>query len=314
MKQTSKKRRHRKTRPIPLWHLLVLALLLLALYIYGINSRYSGTIQYGDGAPDPKTSAVVHFIDVGQADASCIVLPDGETLLIDAGSNASEHQLLSYLEKYGIRHIDYAVFTHPHEDHIGGAEAVLGACEVDCVILPQAVSTSVTYEVMLDAIAAEGCSVQYGVPGSTYMLGDASFSILGPVSTDDENLNNASIILSLQYGQNKFLFTGDAEEAAETEVLLREPAALNADVLKVGHHGSSTSSSEVFLAAVSPDVAVISCGENNEYGHPHTSTLARLSLFTDHIIRTDQLGSVRVYSDGNVLWVQSERTGTEREG
>ena len=183
------------------------------------------------------------------------------------------------------------------------------ACTVEHVILPKTVTTTATYDYLLDAIADEGCSVQYAVPGSTYILGDASFTVLGPVSDDSENLNNASIILSFQYGQTTFLFTGDAEEPAETAALLRDPAALNADVLKVGHHGSSTSSSELFLAAVSPDAAVISCGESNEYGHPHSEVLKRLDVFTDHIFRTDRLGSVRIYTDGEVLWVQSERDG-----
>ncbi len=305
MKHTSKKRRRRKSRPIPLSHLCIAFLLLLALYIYDINSRFSGIIQYGDGTPDPTTSAVVHFIDVGQADAACIVLPGGETMLIDAGSNASENQLLSYLAKYGIRQIDYAVFTHPHEDHIGGADAVLEMCSVDCVILPDTVSTSVTYEVMLEAIAAEGCTVQYAVPGNSYPLGDGAFTILGAYPAE-ENLNDASVILSFIYGNTSFLFTGDAEVTAENAVLLRDPAACNADVLKVGHHGSSTSSSALFLAAVSPDVAVISCGALNEYGHPHSVTMTPLSAFTDHIFRTDEHGSIRVFTDGALLRVQSD--------
>ncbi len=311
MKKTSQKQRRKKQRTNSenFLKFITVILLMLALYIYNFNNRHTGTLQYGEGTPDLTSSAVVHFIDVDQADAVCVVLPTGETLLIDAGSNASENQLLSYLAKYGICRIDYAVFTHPHEDHIGGGDAVLDACAVEHVILPETESTTATYDRLLDAIADEGCSVQYAVPGNTYILGDASFTILGPVSTDDENLNNASIILSFRYGQTTFLFTGDAEEAAETAVLLRDPTALDADVLKVGHHGSSTSSSELFLAAVSPDVAVISCGENNEYGHPHSEVLKRLGIFTDHIFRTDQLGAVRIYTDGSVLWVQSESDG-----
>lgn len=306
-----KKRKHRRRRnPRDRFELFlkltVVLLLLLALYIYDFHSLHAGVLQLGEGIPDPQTSAVVHFIDVGQADAACVTLPGGEVLLIDAGTNASENKLLSYLDKYGIRHIDYAVFTHPHEDHIGGADAVLEACSVDCVILPEAVSSSVTYEVMLDAIAAEGCAVQYATPGNSYPLGDGSFTILGAYPAE-ENLNDASIILSFVFGNTSFLFTGDAEITAENAVLLRDPAACDADVLKVGHHGSSTSSSALFLAAVSPDVAVISCGALNEYGHPHSETMKRLSVFTDHIFRTDEVGSVRVYSDGERLWVQSER-------
>ena len=235
------------------------------------------------------------------------MLPDGKTVLIDAGTNQSEHQLLSYLARYGIRRIDYAVFTHPHEDHIGGADAVLDACEVQHVILPDAVTATSTYEIMLEKIEAEGCSVSTAVPGTVYPLGDASFTVLGPVGTYEDNLNNASILLRFCYGETSFLFTGDAEADAEAAALLRDSAALNADVLKVGHHGSFTSSSELFLAAVTPDVAVISCGAQNEYGHPHAEILDRLQKHTDHIFRTDTLGSIRIYSDGTSLLVQSDR-------
>ncbi len=308
--KSSKKRRNNKRRRDNAEHFgkfVIVALLLLALYIYDFNSRYTGTSQMGEGAPDPASSAIVHFIDVGQADAACIVLPSGEVLLIDAGSNDSEDYLLSYLAKYGIRRIHYAIFTHPHEDHIGGADAVFNACRIDHVILPAAVTTTSTYQILLDCIAKEGSTLRYAAPGDTYILEDASFTLLGPVSTEEENLNNASIIISFTYGETTFLFTGDAEESAETAALFRDPTALDADVLKVGHHGSSTSSSELFLAAVSPDVAVISCGALNEYGHPHKEVLSRLSRFTEHIFRTDLLGSIRVYSDGEVLWVQSDK-------
>jgi len=313
MKKTSKRKR-RKQRQDQIEHFgkfVIIALLLLALYIYDYNTRFSGTIHYGDGTPNPQTSAVVHFIDVGQADAACIVLPSGEAILIDAGSNASEDQLLSYLARYGIRHITYAVFTHPHEDHIGGADAVFDACKIDHLIMPEVVTATSTYEILLDCIEKEGSTVQYAAPGNTYIVGEASITILGPVSDDDENLNNASIILSFRYRDTTFLFTGDAETAAESAAMLRNPTACNADVLKVGHHGSSTSSSELFLAAITPDVAVISCGSFNEYGHPHTAVLNRIKRFTDHIFRTDELGSIRIYSDGETLLVQSDRSITK---
>lgn len=307
-RKTKRRRKHRAHDNFE--HFLkfaVVILLLLALYIYDFNSRYPGAVLFGEGMPDASSCAVVHFIDVGQADAACIVLPGGETMLIDAGSNASENKLLSYLARYGIRHIDYAVFTHPHEDHIGGAEAVLNACDIDHVIVPDVVTTSVTYEIMLDAIADEGCTLEYAIPGSTYTLGASSFTILGPHTLDEENLNDASIVLSFTFGETSFLFTGDAEAAAESEVLLHHPTACNANVLKVGHHGSSTSSSALFLAAVSPDIAVISCGALNEYGHPHSAVLERLRVFTEHIFRTDEHGSIRVFTDGTLLWAKSDK-------
>ena len=298
MKQSKK-----KNNSIGKW--ILTALLLLAVYIY--NNHTKTDIRFGDDTADTASSAVVHFIDVGQADAACIVLPGGETMLIDAGCNASEDQLLAYLSKYRITHIDYAIFTHPHEDHIGGADAVLGACEIDHVLLPDAAAATSTYEIMLDCIATEGCSVRYAVPRDTYTLGDASFTILAPITVDEKDLNNASIMLSFRYGDTTFLFTGDAESSSESAVLAEYAAALDADVLKVGHHGSSTSSSDAFLAAVSPDAAVISCGTDNDYGHPHTETLESLGNYTEHIFRTDRLGSVRIYTDGHELVVQSDR-------
>ena len=291
---------------------LSVVLLLLGLYLYNCRIRHIGFMQFGTALPDPDTLAAVHFIDVGQADAACAVLPGGEVLLVDAGSNASEDQLLSYLARYGIKKIDIAVFTHPHEDHIGGADAVFDACDIKSVLLSDAVAATSTFDILTDCIADEGCTVQYAVPGDTYSLGDACLTVLGPAMQDEENLNNESILLHLQYGDTSFLFTGDAEEPAETAAVLRAPDALKADVLKVGHHGSSTSSCEAFLDAVRPKVAVISCGTYNEYGHPHAAAVERLQAFTEHIFRTDRLGAIRVYSDGETLYVQSERTETDK--
>ena len=288
---------------------LLIFLVLLALHLYNCMVRGNESPFPDHTASPDQALAVVHFIDVGQADAACIVLNSGETVLIDAGSNASEDKLLSYLSKYGIRQIDYAIFTHPHEDHIGGADAVLDACRVMHVILPDAVSTTSTYDILLDKIAEEACSVSAARVGDTYTVGDASFSILGPVNTDDtENLNNASIILRFVCGDTSFLFTGDTESDAESAALhtLGEEA-FSSTVIKVAHHGSSTSSSDAFLSAVSPDAAVISCGAQNEYGHPHKETLQRLSVYTDHIFRTDLSGSIRISTDGETLTVKADR-------
>jgi len=290
--------------------LVIFALLLLALYIYNANTKDPGATVYDSGTLDAEKTMAVHFIDVGQADAAYIVLPDGASMLIDAGENASEDALAAYFDRYDIDTLDYAVFTHPHEDHIGGADVVFDLCTVKNVILPDAEATSSTYEKMLSCIADSGAEVILAEVGDTYTLGTASFEILGPVSPSSDDLNNASILLRLTYGETSFLFTGDAEAKAEAAALSAVGRTkLNADVLKVGHHGSSTSSSEAFLEAVTPSVAVISCGEDNDYGHPHDTALQRLASYTEHIFRTDQLGSVRVFSDGTALLVQSDRSG-----
>ena len=288
---------------------LLVFLILLSLYLYNFIARDHVPPLIDQTENTVLSSAVVHYIDVGQADAACIVLNSGETVLIDAGSNASEDKLLSYLSKYGIHRIDYAVFSHPHEDHIGGADAIFDSCMVENVILPDAVSTGSTYDILLEKIAAEDCTVNKARVGDTYTLGDASFSILGPAGEiDSSNFNNASILLRFVCGNTSFLFTGDAEYTAESAALqILDTSAFSSTVIKIGHHGSSTSSSDAFLSAVSPDVAVISCGPQNEYGHPHKEVLDRISSYTDNIFRTDQSGSIRIHTDGETLVVRCDR-------
>ena len=313
----SKKRKHRFSFNLSVvTSVLLIILLLVGLYFYNLFARGEQILPTDaatDGLDAAKPTAVVHFIDVGQADAACIVLDSGETVLIDAGTNASEDQLLAYLARYGIRRIDYAVFSHPHEDHIGGADAVLKACDVGHVIIHDATSATSTYDILLQSIADEGCEVSLAVPGDTYSVGNASFTVLGPHFAEgaETSLNNTSIILRFQYGETSFLFMGDTEADAEAIALQAFPDAFRADVIKVGHHGSSTSSSEAFLSAVSPDVAVISCGWQNEYGHPHNVVLERLSQYTSHIFRTDECGSIRISTDGETLLVKSDRILTD---
>ena len=285
---------------------LIVALLLLALYVYNSFHRSTGVPLYGEGMPDISQSAVVHYIDVGQADAACIVLPGGEVLLIDAGANASEPQLLAYLERYGISRIDCLVLTHPHEDHIGGADAVLRAYDVKSVLLTSSGATSTTYDYLLTSIEAEGSVIYIASPGDRYTFGEASFSVLGPHGDTWESLNNASIVLRFDFGDTSFLFTGDAESEEEAAVLSYDIKSVSADVLKVAHHGSQTSTTRAFLDAVAPRIAVISCGTYNEYGHPHDSVIDSLTAHTSHILRTDQHGSIRIYTDGERLWAQGD--------
>ena len=241
-------------------------------------------------------------IDVGQGDAALIRTAEGN-VLIDAGTNASEEDLIAYLKAEGVTELVYAVFTHPHEDHIGGADAVLEYCKVENVILPEKTATTVVYNRMMDAIEAEGANVIIAVPDATYTVGDLKLTILGPIGSGYKDMNNDSVVLRADFGASSVLYTGDAEDVSEEEMLdrYRLNGKLDCDLLKLGHHGSDSSSTEAFLRAVSPEMAVISCGEGNDYGHPKQIILDRLNSLNVTYWRTDLLGSIVVVSDGTTL-------------
>lgn len=243
----------------------------------------------------------VTYIDVGQGDAALLQC-EGQTMLIDAGTNSGANDLVAYLASVGISSLDYVVGTHPHEDHIGGLDAVIKNLNVSTVWMPYVQHDTKTFEDVLLAIQLKGLSVNVPAVGSTYQLGDALITVLGPISDTYDDLNNYSIILRVDHGNNSFLFMGDAEQLAENE-LLASGANLDADVLKVGHHGSSTSSSQVFIDAVQPQYAVISCGSDNSYGHPHAETMNTLQASGATILRTDESGSIKIISDRNSLIV-----------
>lgn len=250
--------------------------------------------------PDGSDPLRVYFLDVGQGD--CTILTQGDSaMLIDAGDNDKGTAVQSYLEYLGIEELDYAVLTHPDADHIGGADVVLYKFDCDAILMPDAQTDTRTYDDVIQAMNAKGESAVHPAPGDVYEFGDARFTILAPVDDYDDN-NNNSIVLRLDHGDNSFLFTGDAENQAEEDILSTQ-ADVDADVLKVGHHGSSTSTSDAFLAAVSPDYAVISCGEDNKYGHPHAETLNRLRENGITVYRTDEQGTIVAESDGqDITW------------
>lgn len=263
----------------------------------------------GDGQPlkaksDKRTEQSqmeVHFLDVGQAD--CILVKAGESaMLIDAGKNEDGGVIASYLDAQGITKLDYVIGTHPHEDHIGGLDVVIQTYDVAHVILPEKIHTSVTFEDVLTAIENKNLQITQAKAGDTYPLGGASFTVLAPNGEYKEDLNNWSVGIRLVFGSNSFVMTGDAERAAE-EDMCANGLELSADVLKAGHHGSETSSSDAFLDAVAPSYAVISCGKDNQYGHPDQSLLNRLNKRNIQIFRTDEQGTVIAISDGSeITW------------
>ena len=241
-----------------------------------------------------------HFIDVGQGDATLIRTPEGD-ILIDAGENSAEEDLKNYLDLCGVEVLYYAVFTHPDSDHIGGADMVLAEYEVLNVIKPELEKTTKVYTRMMEAIAAEGCTVYNALPGETYSLGEFDMFVFGPDPNNKKlDSNNSSIVIKATWGNTTAMLTGDAEEPAEESILATFSAdELGSMLLKMGHHGSKTSSTDAWLAAIRPTIAIISCGKNNSYGHPHAEALARIAPYVgESIYRTDELGSIVFVTDG----------------
>lgn len=261
-----------------------------------------------------KTSSVlsVHFIDVGQGDSILIQSGDHD-MLVDAGENDQGDTVVTYLHSQGIEKLDYVIGTHPHSDHIGGLDDVINNFSIDKVILPPVEHTTKTYEDVLDAISSQGLKVTKPVAGDTYKLGDASFQIIAPNGNYGDDLNNWSVGIKLTNGDNSFVMCGDAESQAEADICA-SGINLSADVLKLGHHGSKTSTSGAFLNKVNPEYAVISCGMGNSYGHPHKETLNKLHSKGVKILRTDEQGTVIATSDGTDITWSTQPSTTNKAG
>lgn len=234
------------------------------------------------------------FLDVGQGDSCFIEFPDGKTMLIDSGTSSSKESIVSFIKGRGCSHIDYLIATHPHADHIGAMDEILINFTVGELYMPDATASSKTYDRFMEQIDKRNISVTKVVPNTgIYGIKDVAAVFVAPHSPSNNDLNNSSAVLRLSYGEIDFLFTGDAEYESEQEIL-NSGAQIEAEILKVGHHGSDTSSSPDFLAEVEPDAAIISCGENNSYGHPKQQTLDALSGVGAQIYRTDIMGMVTV--------------------
>ncbi len=243
----------------------------------------------------------VHYIDVGQGDATLIKC-GSHAMLIDAGDYTKGSAVWAYLLKQNLDKLDYVIGTHLDADHIGGMDVVITKFDCGAILVPEYEKESKSREELFDAIEAKNYHNTQPIVGDSYQLGDAVFTILAPEKEFYEKENNYSIGIRLVYGQNSFLFVGDAQEESEEE-MLKSGLELKADVLKAGHHGSSSSTSEDFLHEVAPAYAVISCGEGNDYGHPHAAVLNLLRREGVQVFRTDEQGSIVAYSDGtNITW------------
>jgi len=259
----------------------------------------------------PLAHMAVHFIDVGQGDA-VLIAAHGQFMLIDGGNSGQEDNVINYLRHQGVQRIDYVIATHPHGDHIGAlANGVIDAFPIDTIIAPQlpleVTPTSRVYQNFLAAVrrAVEaGAAAEYAVVGRVIALGNTEITILGPLREDARNLNNNSIVMRLDYGNTSALFTGDAERAAERDLAEEYGRGLQVCVLHVGHHGSATSSIDIFLRYISPRYAVINVGLNNQHNHPRPEVMARLRNTEATIFRTDIDGHVVMLSDGIHFWRQ----------
>jgi competence protein ComEC len=249
---------------------------------------------------------IVSIIDVGQADSILIQLPNSQSMLIDAGNNGDGDDVVSFIRGKGISKIDYVLATHPHEDHIGGMDDVINGFDIGKVYMPRATTTTATFEDMLLAIQSKGLKVDTASAGVTILDSDGlSIKLLAPVGSGYDDLNNFSAVAKLTYGSTSFLFQGDAEGLSETE-MLDSGANLSADVLKVGHHGSDSSTIDEFLTKVSPKFAAISCGTDNQYGHPTQAVLDRLADIKTY--RTDLNGTITFVSNGKEVSVSSQKS------
>ena len=245
---------------------------------------------------DTSENIKIHYIDVGQGDS--ILIQCGEhNMLIDAGTNSSEEDLISYLDNLNIQKFDYIVGTHTHEDHIGGMDKIVKKYDFDSILFPKTTSNTKTFENFVTEVKNKNKKLTAPDTTKTYTLGDATFEILSPHKDEYEDQNNYSIVIKLKYKDTSFLFTGDAEKLVEEDILDTNKD-ISADVIKIGHHGSSTSTSEEFLKKVDPKYAVISLGKDNSYGHPHKETIELLENYNIKTYRTDELGTIICTSDG----------------
>lgn len=266
-----------------------------SLPVSGVVSETTAQSGQETAGVSESGSFTIHFIDVGQAD-SALVTCDGHSMLIDGGNADDSNLVYSVLQRETNGHLDYVVGTHAHEDHIGGLSGAFEADTADVTFCPVTEYDSKAFRNFKTRADERGGGITIPAVGDTFTLGEASVTVVA-VNSVPEDTNNTSIVIRIVYGDTSFLFTGDAEQETE-EKILETGQDIESTVLKVGHHGSSTSTSQAFLDAVSPTYAVISCGKDNSYGHPHSETLAKLSSAGVEVLRTDELGDIYCTSDG----------------
>ena len=317
------KRRKRKNNNITITLLLMVLAFLYGLYFNEINKTFALMYdEYGNVLlEDPKETIEkkdkeitennnkeklkIYYIDVGQAD--CILIENNnEYMLIDAGNNNDGPLLVKYFQELGIKDFKYLVGTHPHEDHIGGLDDIITNFNINTIFIPDAITTTKTFEDLLNAIDKK--NLTYTIPkiDSTFTLGEINIKVIY-TGTDTTDLNNTSIILKMTYKNTTYLFTGDTTSTTEKKILNKD---ITADVLKVAHHGSNYSSTDAFIKKVKPKYAIISVGKDNKYNHPAISTINKLNKYNIKTYRTDELGTIILTSDGKKITITNTKTNT----
>ncbi|NFM31743.1 MBL fold metallo-hydrolase [Clostridium botulinum] len=270
---------------------LIITCLLICLSIIftACSQQSSNAVNTSNKSNELK----VHYIDVGQGD-SILVQTKDKNILIDAGTRKSSDNLINYLKKQHIKKLDYVIATHPHEDHIGGMPKVIDEFEISNFYAPKKTANTKIFKDMILQLKKKNLKINIAKKGISL---DSSLDFLAPVKDNYENTNDSSAVVKLTHGNTKFLFTGDAEKTSEKDIL-NSNEDLSSNVLKVGHHGSHSSSSKEFLDKINPKIAIISCGKNNDYGHPHKETMKELKKRNIEVYRTDIDGTILLTSDG----------------
>lgn len=285
----TKQRSRFDAKRIPLVSLALLLAVLVGLSVFCRPFR----IWVGLEKPDGLT---VHYIDVGQGDASLLLFDDGSAVMIDTGTVSSAERLTGYLRMHGVKELRYLILTHPHEDHIGGAADLLRSFPVETVVINAALGSGAVWDDFCSARRESGCRNVIADVGMTFPCGSGEIEVLGPRRLFDEE-NDNSLYLRVTYGDTAFLFTGDAGIAAELDLLF-DGADLSCNVLKLGHHGSSSASSSALVQCAAPAYAIASCGRNNTYSHPDPTVLAILEDADVEVCRTDIMGDITFFSNG----------------
>ncbi|HWR22057.1 MAG TPA: ComEC/Rec2 family competence protein [Feifaniaceae bacterium] len=301
----------------------ILSLLLFLALLLTINAFMEDPIDLlpasapaATGTPKPALPSGktldIYVLDVGQGDSIFLRSPSGKTMLVDAGESYMYERVDEFLQNQAVKKLDVVIGTHPHADHIGGMEKIVTHYTIGTYYMPDAQNQTRMFENLLDALAEQDISVKQAVGGKQSAIGwdeDVEVNILSPLpGVEYDDLNDSSVILHVQYGETSILLTGDAESFAEKAALKALPeSCFRATVLKVGHHGSSTSSSDAFLDAVGPELAVVSLGKDNEYGHPHKEVVDALKSRNIPLYRTDTGGTVHISLDGEGYTVETEK-------
>lgn len=302
MRKSGRKAQYPNTRVRSGTVTVVTAVILALTALAGLYADYLRYCETAAVIARTERLFAAHFIDVGQGDACLLVTPENDTMLVDCGTTDSSAYLVKYLKDAGIERLTYLLLTHPHEDHYGGAEAVIKAFPVENLVILDEFAETYPYDRFIYMVEnnafGEDSEVILAARDDLFSFGSAaSFYIFAPEKADFDDYNESSLALKLIFGNTSFLFTGDAEKGSE-RAMLAAGYDVSADVFSAGHHGSATSNTASFVQAVSPDYAVISCGKNNSYGHPHQKTLQTFADNGVTVLRTDESGDIVLVSDG----------------